>query len=201
MTATERLEPLTAATIVVVDMQRLFAEATEWQVPSLPAIVPQVHRLAARRPDATFFTRFVTPPSVEAASGRWRHYYERWRSVTLDRMAPAMLDLLPELAQVAQPGSICDKATFSAFKDGPLPERLRERDVRTLMLCGVETDVCVLATALEAVDMGYRVLVVEDAVTSWSLESHRAVLDFVLPRFDRQIEVATVDAALAAWQS
>ena len=37
---------------------------------------------------------------------------------------------------------------------------------------GSETDVCVLATVLDAVDIGYRVIVVRDAICSSSDEGH-----------------------------
>ncbi len=40
------------------------------------------------------------------------------------------------------------------------------------MVSGSETDVCVLATVLDAVDLGYRVIVVRDAVCSSSDEGH-----------------------------
>jgi nicotinamidase-related amidase len=201
VSASDSLEPLGATTaLVVVDMQRLFAEETDWHVPALREIVPAVRRLAAHRPDAALFTRFVTPPSVHGAGGRWRHYYGHWSNVTLDTMSPAMLDLVEELAPLAAPEAVCNKATFSAFADGPLPDVLRTRQVDTLVLAGAETDVCVLATALDAVDRGYRVVVARDAVTSSSPAGHRAAIEGVLPRFDLQIDIATVDRILAAWQ-
>ena len=28
----------------------------------------------------------------------WRHYYERWASMTIDQIGPAMVGLVPELA-------------------------------------------------------------------------------------------------------
>lgn len=195
------LEPLGAkAALVVVDMQRIFAEETEWRVPDLLRIVPAVAALVSARAGSTLFTRFVTPPSCADASGRWRQYYRRWASVTLERMPAEMLDLVPELMSLAQSGTICDKATFSAFADGTLPHVLVERGVDTLVLAGIETDVCVLATAIGAVDRGYRVVVAADAVTSGSLAAHRAVIDRVLPRFAEQIEVATAAQIEAAWR-
>jgi len=115
-------------------------------------------------------------------------------------MPAAMLDLMPELAALARPGTIVDKTTFSALADGPLPGLLKARGIDTLVLAGVETDVCVLATLLDAVDRGYRVVVTADAVTSGSLAAHAAVLDSVLPRYDQQVDVARVDRILAAWR-
>jgi len=201
MSAAGGLEPLgPAAALVVVDMQRLFAEATAWQVPTLSAIVPAVRRLIEARPEAALYTRFVTPPTADRATGRWQRYYQRWSTVTLDRMKAEMLDLMPELAALARPGSIVDKTTFSSLADGPLAGLLKARGIDTLVLVGAETDVCVLATVLDAVDRGYRVVVAADAVTSGSLAAHAAVLDTVLPRFEQQVDVASVDRILGVWQ-
>jgi len=53
---------------------------------------------------------------------------------------------------------------------------------------GSETDVCVLATVLGAVDHGYRVIVVTDAVCSSSDEGHDAMLKLYRERYSLQIE-------------
>jgi nicotinamidase-related amidase len=162
--------------------------------------VAAVRRLAAHHPAATLFTRFITPQAVGAAQGRWRHYYRTWSAVTLESMPPELLDIIPELMSLVGPDAICDKTTFSAFADGPLSDRLRQRAIDTLVLAGAETDVCVLATAIDAVDQGYRVIIASDAVASSSAAGHRATIEAVLPRFDLQIDVATVDEILAAWR-
>ena len=66
-------------------------------------------------------------------------------------------------------------------------------------MSGVETEVCVLATAMSAVDLGYRTVIAVDAVASSMPESHRACLEHVYPRFDQQVELARVEEILAAW--
>jgi hypothetical protein len=45
-----------------------------------------------------------------------------------------------------------------------------------LIISGGETDVCVLAAVMDAVDAGYRVVLAEDALCSVSDESHDAML-------------------------
>jgi nicotinamidase-related amidase len=57
-----------------------------------------------------------------------------------------------------------------------LPALLREREVDKLVVTGPETDVCVRATVLGAVDHGYRVVLVPDAICSSSDEGHDALL-------------------------
>jgi nicotinamidase-related amidase len=119
--------------------------------------------------------------------------------VTLDWMDPALLDLVAPLAGLSHAGQICDKTTYSAFASDAFVAAIRRRQTDTLIFTGVETDVCVLASVLGAVDRGYRVVVATDAVASSSAAGHRATMKGIWPRFDQQIEVATVDRVLTAW--
>jgi nicotinamidase-related amidase len=200
MSAGPDLAPMGPGAVhIVCDMQRLFAENTPWRVADMSGIVPRIVPLIQAHPSRTIFTRFVTPPSAAAAKGRWRRYYEHWPSVTLDQMDPALLDVVAPLAGFARAGEICDKATYSAFASDAFVAALRRRQADTVIFTGVETDVCVLASVIEAVDRGYRVVIAADAVASSSAAGHRATMEGVLPRFDQQIEVAAVDRVLAAW--
>jgi nicotinamidase-related amidase len=186
---------------VVIDMQRLFAEDTGWRVASLPGIVPTILKLVRCCPARALYTRFITPPSQAAARGAWRSFYRHWPQVTQDRLAPGLLDLVAPLSAGVTPAQLIDKEGFSAYS-GPFFQRaLSSLEARTLVLSGVETDVCVLATALEAVDRGHRVVIAADAVTSFSPAGHRAVLDHVLPRYEHMIDVADAAEIIAAWQS
>ncbi len=201
MSAAKRKLALGAGTVaVIVDMQRIFAELPGWRVASLPRIVPRAKLLALHRPDNTVFTRFITAESPTKAKGAWQHYYLHWRLATRDRLEPGMLDLIAPLAGIAQDMEICDKSTYSPFEDGRFERVLRRRRADTLVLGGVETDVCVLATVLGAVDRGLRVVVASDAVTSSCLPAHVAALDMMFPRYKNQIEIATTRQILAAWR-
>jgi nicotinamidase-related amidase len=184
---------------VVVDMQRVFAEATDWRVPTISEVVEPIRALAQAHARETIFTRFMTPQTAENASGDWQRFYARWRSVLRDRMDAAMFDLMQPLAGLVPPAEVCDKATFSAFASADFVASLARRNAQTLVLSGVETDVCVLATAIDAVDRGLHVLLAADALTSLSAAGHHAALEAIYPRFDLQIEIATVADIMAAW--
>jgi nicotinamidase-related amidase len=184
---------------VAVDVQRLFTEHSEWRVPSLPAILPNLLKLCRHRPQQTLFTRFIPPASAEHGAGAWRRFYERWSSVTLDRMAPAMVELVPELAALAPPVEVIDKGTYSAFGSEAFRAALARRHCGTLILSGIETDVCVLASMFEAVDRGLRCVVAGDAVTSGSARCHAAALEIIATRFSEQVDVAPTAEIIAAW--
>ena len=56
-----------------------------------------------------------------------------------------------------------------------------------------------LAAVLDAVDLGYRVIIVRDAVCSSSDRTHDAPMSLYHHRFRHQIEVADAEEVLAAW--
>jgi nicotinamidase-related amidase len=72
--------------------------------------------------------------------------------------------------------------------------------VNTLIITGSETDVCVLATVLSAVDLGFRVVLVRDAVWSSSDEGHDALLEVCHRRYSEQIETTDAETVLRLWR-
>jgi nicotinamidase-related amidase len=164
---------------------------------TLPLIAEIAKVLAAR----TVFTRFIPPATPEDMPGRWRRYYDRWREVTRERLDLRLLDLVPPLDSLAPPALVVDKPVYSPFAGWRLPAMLREREADALVVTGAETDVCVLATVLGAVDHGYRVVLVTDAVCSSSDAGHEALLTLYRERFSEQIEAATAEEVLSAWNA
>jgi nicotinamidase-related amidase len=80
-----------------------------------------------------------------------------------------------------------------------LLEPLRSRRVDTLVITGAETDVCVLAAVLGAVDFGYRVVLADDALCSSSDMTHDALLTLYRERFSYQIEATEASIILSNW--
>ncbi|MCO6419421.1 cysteine hydrolase [Siccirubricoccus sp. KC 17139] len=183
-----------------VDMQRLFAEDTEWHTPWMARVLPVVTRLAEAHAAQTIFTRFIPASRAEECGGTWRRYYTRWASMTLEALPPGMIDLVAPLARLVPPAEIFDKRVYSPWSDGELHRRLRRRGIDTLVISGAETDVCVLAAVLGAVDLGYRIIVPTDAICSSSDRAHDALLTLYHERFGQQVEAARVEEILAAWR-
>lgn len=196
----EQLPSLTDRTIhLCVDMQRLFAPGGPWATPWMTRVLPQCVALAEARPLATLFTRFVTPASPEKTIGAWRDFYRRWPETTRERLDPALIELVPELARFTPPAPVFDKPVYSAFTSSKLLAYLRARSIDTVVLSGAETDVCVLSTALGAVDHGYRVVIATDAVCSFSDAGHDSLLALFRERFSQQISAVTVGEIIGRW--
>lgn len=182
-----------------IDMQRLFLEPGPWYCPAGLDLLPAIHRLCEHAGARSLFTRFVTPRAPEEAKGRWQHYYRHWHGATRAEAGEESIELHPDLAARAKPLRVCDKTTHDAFLDAGFARRIDAEAPSALVFSGIETEVCVLATALSAVDLGYRTVIATDAVASSVPEAHAACLAQIYPRFDQQIELATVDSILAAW--
>ena len=183
-----------------VDMQRIFAPDGPWSTPWMPRVLPLVAEMAGRFPERTVFTRFITPVRADEMPGMWRSYYERWRVATREKLDPELLELLPPLARLVPPATVIDKTRYSAFAGSALLSHLRAREADGLIITGSETDVCVLATVLDAVDIGYRVILVRDAVCSSSDEDHENLLRLYHRRYSEQIETADAETILSCWR-
>jgi nicotinamidase-related amidase len=192
--------PLTERTVhLCVDMQRIFSAEGLWPTPWMDRVLPIVTELANRHPDRTVFTRFITPHRASEMPGMWRLYYTRWREATREHLDPEMLELMSQLRALCPPAASIDKMRYSPFVGSELATHLRDRGADGLIVTGAETDVCVLATVLGAIDLGYRVIVVTDALCSSSDEGHESSLRVYRGRFSEQIETADAETILSAW--
>lgn len=182
-----------------VDMQRLFAERTDWHAPWMIRTLPVVERIATAHPERTVFTRFIPAAHPGEGAGTWRRYYERWNSVTLEALPPEAVELLPPLARLVPPARVIDKTVYSPWMKPELDAILDEWETDTLIITGAETDVCVLGAVLGAVDRGFRVVVPTDAVCSSTDRTHDALLTLYRERYGQQVETVRTDDLLRAW--
>jgi nicotinamidase-related amidase len=183
-----------------VDMQRMFAEASDWHTPWMDRVLPNVVAIAERNPDQAVFTRFIPLRSADDGHGTWRRYYERWPRMTLEVLPPGLIDLVAELQVFTPPAWVIDKRLYSPWTVTELHPRLRQAGIDTLIVTGGETEVCVMATMIGAIDLGYRVVLVTDALCSSADETHDAMLRIYDSRFGMQVETAETAEILDAWR-
>ncbi|MDE0111474.1 MAG: cysteine hydrolase [Albidovulum sp.] len=182
--------------LACIDMQRLFLEPGEWFCSSGIAILPNCRKLAEAAPNRCLFTRFVPARSAADAEGAWRGFYRRWESVTLEAGDAGAIELHPDLKPLSQDGRIFDKSTYDCFASAEFADFIDRAKPEALVLFGVETDVCVLATALSAVDRGIRTVLPVDAIASGRKKAHAAAVKEIYPRFDLQIELTDTASVL-----
>ncbi|MGP9536520.1 cysteine hydrolase family protein [Brachybacterium sp. AOP43-C2-M15] len=183
--------PATAAWLVVIDPQRIFADpASQWASPSFPAAMERIADLAAHvGPERTVVTRWL--PTADRSTA-WGEYFAAWPFADVPATDPlyATVDAVQGLS--AHP--TVDEPTFGKWGPqlagivGPAPH---------LLVTGVSTDCCVITTVLAAADAGARVTVVTDAVAASSAENAAAALH-TMSLFPPQVELRTTEEVLAS---
>jgi nicotinamidase/pyrazinamidase len=165
-------EPHTA--LVVVDVQNDFADPVgSLYVPGGEAVVPVIDAEIARAQAAdagVFYTRDWHPPHTphfKPDGGPWPVHCVR------DTWGAAFHPQLTVVGPIVSKGiggedgysgfSVRDSRSGAA-QATELDRLLRERGVSRLVIVGLATDYCVRATALDALRLGYRVVVLRDAV-------------------------------------
>jgi nicotinamidase-related amidase len=132
--------------LIVVDVQKGFVNAAT-------AAIPATVEALQRRFDLVAVTRFVNPPGSAFR-----------RLLDWPRFAPGSTET--ELAfQARADALVLDKAAYSAL-DERLKAWLGAEGVETVHLAGIATDNCVLKTAVDLFDGGWRPVVLEDCCAS-----------------------------------
>ena len=158
--------------LVVIDMQNAFAQPdSPWFTPSFEAAAGNIAALLPLYGERVRFTRFVPPARI---AGSWEAYYAKWQFAVKPN-DPAIWELVEPWR--GQPS--VDSHQFSKW--GPALAWLADAG-GSIVLCGVSTDCCVMATALAAVDDGAFVRVVADACGAKTPTIHQAALDLLAKR-------------------
>jgi nicotinamidase-related amidase len=89
---------------------------------------------------------------------------------------------------------VINKTSMGAFNSTAIDRLLRNMGITTLIVTGVSTECCVATTARDAGDLGYHVLLVEDACTAVTPYLQESSLVTFAAMFGR---VATTDHTLA----
>ncbi len=87
-------------------------------------------------------------------------------------------DIIPELYPI-EGEPVVDKPGKGAFFATDLDLLLRNREIQTLIVCGVTVEVCVHTTVREGNDRGYECIVPSDCVASYFPEFHRVALEMI----------------------
>jgi nicotinamidase-related amidase len=178
--------PEAAPWLVAIDLQHAFADSdSPWFAPTLAQTKPAIASLVPRFGERVVFTRFVPPAEPE---GSWRRYYKQWSFAEGTRGSP-LWDVIPPWTDRLTVSS----HTFSKW----VPDLARITGPHpAIVLCGVSTDCCVLATAFAAVDAGAQVRVVADACAAKTPEIHAAALAMMEARAP-QLEIVSAAEELA----
>lgn len=100
--------------------------------------------------------------------------------------------------QPAEGDLVVTKHTFSGFHDTDLHAQLQARGIRTLLMTGVATNVCVDSTLRHGFFLGYHIVLAEDCVGSGNLAGHEGTLASVRVNFGSVVDSEAARQLLAA---
>lgn len=165
--------------LIVVDMQEDFCEGGSLPVTGCRRIVSKINKYIDYFEKAGLTivaTRDWHPPnhvSFKERGGLWPTH-----CVAGSEGAQFVKELkLPEDVIVVSKATDPDTEAYSAFTLTPLHYVLAMRGVKRLFIVGVATDYCVKETAMEALKLGYEVVVLTDAVAGVSEETSKKALE------------------------
>jgi len=167
-----------AQALLIIDFQNDFTSGGALEVPEGEEIAGPVKRLADRF-DLAFATRDWHPPdhaSFETEGGPWPVHCVRGTAGA--DFHPAMDDV--KVDAVVDVGKAREDEGYSGFEKSDLARILRDHDVDEVYVCGLATDYCVRASAIDACREGFDVTVVRDAVRGVDVnagDSERALAD------------------------
>jgi nicotinamidase-related amidase len=95
-----------------------------------------------------------------------------WCQQCPDSLGPTV----PEIGQLLTDNEPINKAAFSCCGAGQFNARLNELARQQVLLCGIETHVCIYQTALDLLRKGFSVDLITDAVSSRTLENKQIAI-------------------------
>lgn len=139
--------------LIVIDVQNYFVNEKTKKIPRKIA-----NFIRNKKFDFVLFTRFINNKSS--------NFYKilNWKKC----LTSPDTDIHRDFSQFVKSGNLFEKATYSAFKSKKLTRFLKSKGIDELFLCGIDIDACVLATAFDAFDLGYKIHILKDLSKSHS---------------------------------
>lgn len=168
----------TGDALIIVDVQNDFCPGGRLAIENGHAVVPVLNKwiAAAREKGVPVFASRDWHPtghvSFHEGDGEWPQH-----CVQDTEGAAFHPDLsLPEDAVIVTKGVRFDQDQNSVFDQTGLEEHLKKTDVKRLWIGGLAQDVCVAATALDAIAHGFEVHVIVDATRPVTVEEGERAL-------------------------
>jgi nicotinamidase-related amidase len=105
-------------------------------------------------------------------------------------------DFFPALAPREGDTIISRHRTFDSFVNTDMLARLHDSKIEKVVLAGLTSHTCVESAGRHALEEGFHVTFLKDAVAEFTEEAHNAAIDLSYPTFGH--EVLTIDEFLAA---
>ena len=152
--------------LIVVDMQNDFLPGGSLEVPNSDTIIPVINeyiKFFEKEGALVVYTRDWHPEnhiSFKENGGIWpKHCVQNTKGAEFHKDVYLPKDYLI-ISKAFEPNI----EAYSAFENTNLHLELQKRNIKNLYVCGVATDYCVLQTVLSALELGYNVWLLVDAI-------------------------------------
>ena len=150
--------------LIVVDVQNDFCPGGALAVDDGDSIVPGINKLLPRFA-VRVFTRDWHPAHHCSFSDDPQYVDKSWPPHCVADTPGAQFHPglnVAEDAEIVSKGTDAAKEAYSGFDGTALADTLRAKGVSRVFICGLATDYCVKATALDAVNNGFETVVIDD---------------------------------------
>ena len=181
----DSISPVKTA-LLAIDMQRAWTDPEgPWYFPEARAVIPQINQLAGAVRDGggrVVWVQHVT--GLPGTSDYWASYLDHFVSETQREGALAAIQEgspfrdLDGALDVQTADMTVAKKRYSAMirTSSNLEWMLREQEINTVIVTGVQTNMCVESTARDAMMLDFKVFLPHDASGARTPEDHLAGL-------------------------
>ena len=182
--------------LVVVDMQKLFVtdKKSPWADKKLLTVVPNIEKLVRIfGTQNVIFTRFTPPENWKCEQDSWRTYYRINQNITPSILGTEPLNIIDNfIPYLSNSIVVSRKKSASIFMAGNFHSKIKKKSTKILIFTGIETDYCVLSSVLDAIHLGYYVIVVMDACASSKKQGPKHAMG-IFSRFPEQLWVTSTN--------
>lgn len=182
--------------LVIVDMQKLFLtdKKSPWIDKKLLSVVPNIEELIKTfEISNVIFTRFTPPKNWQNEQDSWHTYYRINQKITPSILGTEALDIIDNFIPYLSNSTVVSrKKSASIFMAGNFHSKIKKKSAKILIFTGIETDYCVLSSVLDAIHLGYYVIVIMDACASSKKQGQKHARG-IFDRFPEQLWVTSTN--------
>ena len=172
--------------LVIIDPQKAYQKGGVWQVVDMESVEKNIIKLMEKYQDFIILKEINNPEP----NGTWKIYQEAYANVTNDTT-------ISELTERFKPyeDKVMIKYTFSAFSCPQFVKLVKQYN--RLIITGVQTECCIMATLIDGMREGIEQYYVKDACSGRSMEMIHAA-EAIIEGMPIHIKIKTTEELLKA---
>ena len=154
--------------LIIIDFQNVYLPGQPWACPTMEQAIKNTLSIihSQNSPDYVL-TQYLAP---EIPVGCWKRYNEEYAEINADEF---LSDFPESIRQIITADNVIVKDTYSSLKSAALISRLEGK--KRVVLTGVVAECCILATMMDAIDLGYEVIYLYDCVSGFTDENEKMI--------------------------